>query len=99
MRGMVLCECGATCRAPVVPDWAHSRAGCITGYGPSEGPRFLGSSVLLHSCRAAVAITGRRAQSSPRSTAFSILGASQRRGMHEGREYHERGRTSILDGG
>jgi hypothetical protein len=49
------------------------------------------------SSRATVAITGRPAQSGPRSTACSILGTSQRRGMHEGREYHDRGYTSILE--
>ena len=48
------------------------------------------------SSRAAVATTGRPAQSSPRLTAFTILDASQRKGMHEGRAYHERGLTSIL---
>ena len=47
------------------------------------------------SSRATVAITGGPTQSNPRSTTFSILGASEHRGMHEGREYHERGRTSI----
>jgi hypothetical protein len=35
-------------------------------------------------------------QSGSRPTAFSILNASQRRGMHDGREYYERGATSSL---
>jgi len=43
-----------------------------------------------------VAITGSPAQSSPLSTAFSILGTSHRRGMHKGREYHDWGCRSIL---
>jgi hypothetical protein len=48
------------------------------------------------SSRATVAITGRPAQFGPRPTTFSILGTSQHRGMHEGREYHERGCWSLL---
>jgi hypothetical protein len=50
-----------------------------------------------HSGRATVVITGSPAQSSPRSTAFSILGAYQPTVMCEGREYHERGCGSVLE--
>jgi len=48
-----------------------------------------------HNSRAAVAMTGRPAQSTPRSTVFSILGASQRGAMQEEREYDQRVCTSI----
>ena len=55
------------------------------------------ASRMGESSRATVTMTGSPTQSNPRSPAFSILGTSPRRGMHEGREYHERGATSILE--
>ena len=77
------------CDGPGLPD-----SGYPLGWESARGASRMRP--VWHSSRATVAMTGRPAQSGPRSTACFISGASPRRGMHEEREYHERGSTSIL---
>jgi hypothetical protein len=70
------------CACPYETACQPSPVKCPGDVGLREGP----------TASTVVALAG------PRSTASSILSASHRRGMHEGREYDERDRWRVLGG-